>query len=132
MIELKGKKALVTGASSGIGKSVALRLAGMGAQVAIHYHNHISDAELVLETIKKGGGYADIIQADLAIEQKAIDLGARAWQMMNGIDILINNAGVSYKKHFLDTTIEDVDHFTNINFRGTLLLTQTVTRLMVQ
>ena len=45
-----------------------------------------------------------------------------------GIDFLVNNAGVSYKKHFLDTTIADVDHFININFKGTLLLTQGIAK----
>ncbi|MHA4843565.1 SDR family NAD(P)-dependent oxidoreductase [Flavitalea antarctica] len=128
---MKGKKALVTGASSGIGKAIAIQLAEMGVRVLIHYHREAQKAESVAEMIKAGGGYAEIIQADLGNIEQAAQLGDKAWQKFNGFDFLINNAGVSYKKHFLDTTIEDVNHFIDINFKGTLLLTQRFAQRMI-
>lgn len=131
MIEMKGKKALVTGASSGIGKAIAMQLAEMGVSVLIHYHREEQKAQSVAEMIIAGGGYAEIIQADLGNIDQAAQLGDKAWQQFNGFDFLINNAGVSYKKHFLDTTIEDVNHFIDINFKGTLLLTQRFAQRMI-
>lgn len=130
-MKLLNKKALITGSSQGIGKSVALLLAREGVEVVIHYLNNKEEAERVAESIKQEGGKSHVLQADLFDAHAAIALGEEAWQLMGGIDFLVNNAGVSYKKHFLDTTLEDIAHFTNINFRGTLLLTQTVAKKMV-
>jgi glucose 1-dehydrogenase len=131
MIGMKGKKALITGASGGIGKAIAMQLGEMGVQVLIHYHTQLEEAKSVADNINAAGGKADIVQADLEDAGQAKQLADRAWQMLNGFDFLVNNAGVSYKKHFLDTTIADIDHFVNINFKGTLLLTQGVARKMI-
>ena len=131
MIEMKGKKALITGASGGIGKAIAMQLAAMGVQVLIHYHTQSEEAKSVADKINAAGGKADIVQADLGDAEQAEHLADQAWQMLNGFDFLVNNAGVSYKRHFLDTTIADIDHFVNINFKGTLLLTQRVARKMI-
>lgn len=130
-MKLANKKALVTGSSRGIGKAIAVLMAKKGAEVIIHYQNNKEEAENVVAAIKNDGGKAHLLKADLFDARQAIKLGEDAWDLMNGIDFLINNAGVSYKKHFLDTTAEDVDYFTNINFRGTLLLTQTIAKKMV-
>jgi glucose 1-dehydrogenase len=131
MNRLENKKVLVTGASRGIGRAIALRLAQDGAELAIHYHKEAGEAEAVAGIITKAGGKASLFAADLSDPEQAVKLGEQVWKKLNGIDVLINNAGVSYKKHFLDTTLEDIDHFTNINFRGTLLLTQTIAKQMV-
>jgi NAD(P)-dependent dehydrogenase (short-subunit alcohol dehydrogenase family) len=125
------KKALVTGSSRGIGKAIILQLAKEGAEVVIHYNKNKADAAIVANSIKNEGGRAHLLQADLLDIQQAIKLGEAAWNIMGGIDFLINNAGVSYKKDFLDTTIEDVDYFTNVNFKSTLLLTSTIAKKMV-
>lgn len=131
MNRLYNKKALVTGASRGIGKAIALQLASEGSEVAVHYHKELNEAENVVALIKKSGGVATAFQADLGIPDETVQLGEEVWQKLKGIDFLINNAGVSYKKHFLDTTLEDVNRFTDINFKGTLLLTQTIARKMI-
>lgn len=130
-MRLLNKKALVTGSSRGIGKAIALSLAREGAEVVIHYRDNKEQAEAVAIAIKAAGGKSHLLQANLFDIQQAIKLGEDAWALMDGIDLLVNNAGVSYKKHFLDTTIEDIDYFTNINFKSTLLLTQTVAKKMV-
>lgn len=132
MNRLYNKKALVTGASRGIGKAIALKLAAEGAEVAVHYQKESADAENVVSLIKKSGGVASLFKADLGKADEAVQLGEEVWKKLKGIDFLINNAGVSYKKHFLDTTLEDIDRFTDINFKGTLLLTQTIAKKMVE
>lgn len=122
---------MVTGSSRGIGKAIALCLATEGAEVAVHYHHNKEEAEAVRNEIGKCGGKAHLLQADLSDVRQVLRLGEEAWSALGGIDFLINNAGVSYKKHFLDATPDDVEHFTNINFKGTLFLTQTVAKKMV-
>jgi glucose 1-dehydrogenase len=130
-MNLTGKKALVTGASGGIGKAIALQLAAQGVIVGIHYHSDVEAANNVLEEVTHTGGKGFLLQADFSNPEEAVHLGENAWKLLDGIDFLINNAGVSYKTHFLDTSVKDIDHFTNINFKSTLLLTQTVARKMV-
>lgn len=131
MGQLENKKALVTGSSRGIGKAIALQLASEGAEVVLHYHQNKEEAEAVRAEIGNRGGKAYLLQADLADVPQVIRCGEEAWSTLGTIDILINNAGVSHKKHFLDSTTEDVDYFTNINFKGTLFLTQTIAKKMV-
>ena len=131
-MRLLNKKALVTGSSRGIGKATALKLSAEGAEVVIHFNQNKKEAEAVVAAIQKAGGKAHLLQADLFDPLQAIKLGEEAWDILGSIDFLVNNAGVSYKKHFLDTTSDDVDYFTNINFKSTLLLTQTIAKKMVK
>ena len=132
MGRLENKKALITGASGGIGKAIALQLAAEGAAVIIHYYHDEAAAKQVADAIVLLGGQANILKASLEIPGEAVALAENAWNVYDGIDFLINNAGVSYKKHFLDYTMADVDHFVNINFKGTLFLTQTIARKMIE
>jgi len=130
-MRLTNKKALVTGASQGIGKAIALRLAEEGCTVVVHYHENLADAEAVAAAVRERGSEAYVVQADLSDIAQAIRLGEEAWEMVGGLDFLINNAAISYKKHFLDVTEADFDAFTNINFKSTTFLTQAVARKMV-
>ncbi|MEN9950590.1 MAG: hypothetical protein RLY85_1342 [Bacteroidota bacterium] len=130
-MKLSNKKSLVTGASRGIGKAIALQLASEGCTVGVHYRDREGEAKAVVAEIEKQGGKAYLFQADLAHTEGVIAMGTNAWETMSGIDFLINNAGISYKKHFLDYSIDDINQFTDINFKGTLFLTQTIARLMV-
>lgn len=132
MKRLQNKNALVTGASRGIGKAIALQLAKEGANVIVHYHNQEAEAKKVAEEISKEGMKAHILQGDLSNVEESIKLGQTAWEIFGGIELLVNNAGISYKKHFLDTTTEDVDAFFNTNFKGTFFLTQTIVAKMVE
>lgn len=97
-IKLDGKRALVTGASSGIGEAVARALAAAGAKVAVHYRTHPEPAEALVASIKAAGGEAMALQGDVA---KPDDV-ARVFQQMDakwgGIDILINNAGIDGRR----------------------------------
>lgn len=132
MKRFENKKALITGSSRGIGKAIAVQLACEGAEVIIHYNRDKLKAESVLKEIKSQGGMAHLLQADLKNYDQTIKLAEMAWNELGGIDLLVNNAGVSYKKRFLDTGVEDVDYFIDINFRGTLFLTQAIAKRMIQ
>lgn len=125
------KKALVTGASKGIGKAIALALAKKGVDLVLHFNKGKAEAEETADDLRQYGGRVFTLAAELSDVHQAIELGEQAWQLLGGIDYLINNAGVSYKKHFLDYTLEDFEHFNTINFKSTLFLTQTVARKMV-
>jgi NAD(P)-dependent dehydrogenase (short-subunit alcohol dehydrogenase family) len=131
MMKFLNKKALITGSSKGIGKAIVLQLAKEGAEVVIHYNKNQHEAQKIAETIESAGGKSHLLHADLFDPAQAIRLGEEAWDILQRIDYLINNAGVSYKKDFLETTIEDVDYFTNINFKSTLLLTKVIANKMI-
>jgi len=131
-MRLQNKNALVTGASRGIGKAIALQLAKEGANVVVHYQKEKESAEEVADAINQTGAKAFLLQADLNDLEQAIQLANNAWQQMGSIDMLVNNAGVSYKKHFLDTTPEDADLFLNVNYRSPFFLTQTIAAKMVE
>lgn len=130
MSTLKGKVALVTGGSRGIGAAIAKRLAADGAHVAITYAKDARSASAVIEVIRASGGQGLAIQADAAdpaavtaaVEQTAMSLG--------GLDILVNNAGTAIPKTFEETTLSEMDRVIDINLRGTLAATQAALRHM--
>lgn len=129
---LKGKKALVTGASRGIGRAIALKLAKEGAEVCIHHQQvNTAEAQVVADEITRSGGVTSMVSGDLEFADQAISVGEETWKKLGRIDILINNAGITIRNHFLDYTLEEIDRVTHVNFRGTLLLTQIVARKMV-
>ncbi|QUD90199.1 SDR family oxidoreductase [Phenylobacterium montanum] len=100
MADLNGKVALVTGASRGIGREIAIRLAGDGATVAIHYGANLGAAQDVLKTIEDAGGRAFLLQAELDVSDglftetfEEFDRGLAKCSGQTGLDILVNNAG---------------------------------------
>src|SRR6478609_6502160 len=91
---LKGKTALVTGASKGIGAAIAIHLAGAGAQVVVNYASSKKAAEDVVAQITKAGGKAVAIQADVSKVADIKKLIAETKKQFGGLDVLVNNAGV--------------------------------------
>jgi 3-oxoacyl-[acyl-carrier protein] reductase len=127
---LKGKVALVTGASRGIGAAIARRLAADGAKVAITYSKGAAAADAVVQGIKGSGGSALAIQADsadAAAIHKAVNTVVEAF---GGIDVLVNNAGTAVPKPFEEGTLEEFDLMIDLNLRGTLIATQAALRHM--
>jgi glucose 1-dehydrogenase len=93
-IDLSGRRALVTGSSSGLGEAIAMALASAGAQVAINYLHDKTAADAVVARIVKQGGKAQAFQADIAIPDDVTRLFAEVGAAFGGLDILVNNAGI--------------------------------------
>jgi 3-oxoacyl-[acyl-carrier protein] reductase len=125
MTTLTGKTALVTGASRGIGRASARALAAAGAQVLVHYGRGANEAEAVAAEIRKAGGRADIVAADLATADGAHILARQARTIIGErLDILVANAGVSKAVTIEDTTVEDFDRLFAVNVRAPFFLVQ--------
>jgi 3-oxoacyl-[acyl-carrier protein] reductase len=125
MAALTGKTALVTGASRGIGRAGALALAAAGAQVLVHYGRGAKEAEDVVAEIRKVGGRADAITADLAAADGASKLARQARSIVGDrLDILVANAGVLKVATIEETTVEDFDKLFAINVRTPFFLVQ--------
>ncbi|MGN7785876.1 SDR family NAD(P)-dependent oxidoreductase [Niabella sp. 22666] len=127
----KKKKVLVTGASRGIGKQIALELASRGVEVLVHYHLQDQEAADVVGMINSRGGCAKALKADLTDLSQVADLANNAWKLMGAIDYLVNNAGVCYKKSFLEYAMEDFETLVATNFRSTMFLTQFIAQKMI-
>lgn len=127
---MKGRRVLVTGAGTGIGRGVALELAREGAVVALHYQHSAAGAQGAVEEILAGGGRAVALQADFRDAVSARDLPARAAQALGGLDVLVNNAGITMNQPFLDTTIEQYDTLFDVNIRAMFFATQGAARIM--
>ena len=127
---LNGKAALVTGGSRGIGAAIAKRLAADGARVAITYAKDANSASAVVKAIEEAGGKAMPIKADAA-DIKAIQAAVEETvEVFGQLDVLVNNAGTAIPKPFEETTLEEIDHMINLNFRGTLVATQAALKHM--
>jgi 3-oxoacyl-[acyl-carrier protein] reductase len=125
MTNLSGKTALVTGASRGIGRASALALAAAGAQVLVHYGRGATEAGGVVGEIRKAGGRADAVAADLERADGPHKLAKLARDIVGDrLDILVANAGVSKSAAIEDTTIEDFDRLFAINVRAPFFLVQ--------
>jgi 3-oxoacyl-[acyl-carrier protein] reductase len=121
---LKGKVALVTGASRGIGRAIAERLAQAGASVVVNYASSAGEAKKVVAEIEAKGGKAFAIQADVGRVSEIVRLFDQAIAHFGKLDILVNNAGIAFIKTVSDTTEEDFDHIFAINVKGTFFACQ--------
>jgi 3-oxoacyl-[acyl-carrier protein] reductase len=125
MTTLSGKTALVTGASRGLGRASALKLAQAGAQVLVHFSSGAEEAERVVAEIRKAGGRADSVGVDLAAAEGPHKLAKRTREIIGDrLDILIANAGVSKAATIEETTVEDFDRLFAVNVRAPFFLVQ--------
>ena len=121
---LKGKVALVTGASRGIGRAIALRLARDGAAVAVNYSSNVGEAQKTVAEIESAGGAAFAIQADVSRVSEIVRLFDETIAHFGRIDILVNNAGVMFLKPVSATTEAEFDRIFAINVKGTFFACQ--------
>lgn len=125
---VKGKVAIVTGASSGIGQGIAKRLGREGAKVIVDYVGTPEGAEETERVLKEAGSDGEIVQADVTKMEDVQKLVDVAWQRFGIADILVNNAGMERKSFFLDTPEKDYDQVMAVNLRGPFFLTQAFVR----
>ncbi len=130
--QFTGKTALVTGASRGIGKAVALSLAKEGLEVVVNYANSSEEAEQVVSTIKSSGGRAYSIQANVAEENEVNNLVSSVLSKSSRIDVLINNAGITRDGLLMRMKTEDWKSVLNLNLSGVFLCTRAVARPMLK
>ncbi|MCC7372010.1 MAG: 3-oxoacyl-ACP reductase FabG [Chloroflexi bacterium] len=115
---LEGRRALVTGAGMGIGQGIALELARAGADVVVHYANSASGAEDTAAQIRAMGRSAHVVQGDLAKVADCRKIVDGAVAALGGLDILVNNGGVTRSVDFTEMSEELYDEVFNINMRG--------------
>lgn len=121
---LEDKSALITGASRSIGRGIAEAFGREGAAVAVNYHSNEADAEETVETIEDEGGTAIAVRADVSDEDDARDLVETAEEEFDGIDVVVNNAGVLEPSTLDEMDVETWDQTISIDLRGTFLVTR--------
>ena len=126
---LDGKRALVTGAASGVGQAVAIAFAKEGARVILADRAACDDTEAAIRT---AGGEAIAVRTDVTREDEILHLLREVENRLGGLDILVNNAGILIEKPLLETTAEDFDRLMAVNLRGVFLVGREAIRLMVR
>ena len=129
---LDGKCALVTGASRGIGRAVALKLAEEGAKVALNFAGNEAAANEVRQTIESAGGQAVLVRADVADEAAVQEMVQKTADAFGRIDILVNNAGITRDGLLARMKEEDWDAVLSTNLKGVFLTTKAVAKLMMK
>ena len=125
MTTLENKTALVTGASRGIGRATAIALAKAGAHVLVHYGRSRQEAESLVVEIRRKGGNADAVSADLGTPEGAALLAKQVRALVGDrLDVLVLNAGISKSVRIADYTVEDFDSLFATNVRGPFFLVQ--------
>lgn len=129
---LQDKVAVVTGASRGIGRAIALELAGKGADVVVNYANNTEKAEEVVREIEEMGRKSVSIRADIRNGKQMKDMVKEVVQTFGKVDILVNNAGVTKDNLIMRMKEEDFDDVIDTNLKGVFNCTKAVSRQMMK
>jgi len=129
-VRLKGKVALITGSSRGVGSALALGFAKEGAKVIVNYTSNEKAANEVAEAIKQIGSQAIVVRADVAKREEADSLVQAAIDEFGQLDILVNNAGFTRPAMMLKMTEEQWDEVVDIHLKGAFLCSQAAGRQM--
>jgi NAD(P)-dependent dehydrogenase (short-subunit alcohol dehydrogenase family) len=124
--KLVGRKALVTGSGTGIGREIALEFAREGADVVLHYAHSDAGAKSAVEEIRGMGHNAAAFRANFDDVDEVAALGESAIGFLGGVDCLVNNAGITFNKPFLKVTREQFDQMYHVNIRAQFFLTQRI------
>ncbi|MGI5850605.1 MAG: 3-oxoacyl-[acyl-carrier-protein] reductase [Caldicoprobacterales bacterium] len=131
-MDLSGKVALVTGASRGIGRAIAIRLAKSGASVGINYSSNTEAAEEVVSVIEKDGGRAIALPGDVSDANTVAKVMAQINETWGTLDILVNNAGITRDGLIMRMREEDWDRVMEINLKGVFHCTKAASRIMMK
>ncbi|SHI86144.1 3-oxoacyl-[acyl-carrier-protein] reductase [Desulfofundulus thermosubterraneus] len=129
---LDGKKAIVTGASRGIGRAIALALARAGADVVVNFNGQATAAEEVAARIREMGRQAVTCQADVSVPSEAVKLVNVAAEQLGALHILVNNAGITRDNLVMRLADEDWDRVLDVNLKGAFNTIKAASRLMVK
>jgi NAD(P)-dependent dehydrogenase (short-subunit alcohol dehydrogenase family) len=130
--KLLGKKALVTGSGTGIGREIALEFARQGADVVLHYAHAAAGAESAVAEIQAIGRKAAAFKADFDSVAEVVKLAENAIAFLGQVDCLINNSGITFNRPFGRVTQEQFDRLYHVNVRAQFFLTQRVTEEMLK
>jgi 3-oxoacyl-[acyl-carrier protein] reductase len=131
-MKLEGKVALVTGASRGIGREIALELARQGANVAVNYSGSEAKANEVVDLIKEMGRDAFSVQCNVSNSEAVTIMVKETIERFGKLDILVNNAGITRDNLLMRMKDDEWDDVININLKGVFLTTKAVTRQMMK
>jgi 3-oxoacyl-[acyl-carrier protein] reductase len=131
-LSLDDRVAIVTGASRGIGRAIALELAQRGASVLVNYNSSAQAAQEVVAQIQSQGGKAQAFQADVSDFKQAQDLVKAAITAYDGLDILVNNAGITRDTLIMMMSEEDWDRVIDINLKSTFNCSKAAVRHMMR
>ncbi len=129
---LEGRKAIVTGGSSGIGKATAIRLAQEGASVCVNYYSpsEADDAKAVVTAIEEAGGGGLAIQADVGNEDDVVAMVAQVADAFGGVDLMVNNAGIEKQIPLLEMSEKDWSRILQTNLTGAFLCLRESAKVM--
>ncbi|PVA08373.1 SDR family oxidoreductase [Thalassorhabdomicrobium marinisediminis] len=125
---LEHARAIVTGASSGIGEGIARAFAKAGASVIVNYHSDAEAAARIVGDIRDGGGQAEAVQADISTPEGCETLFDAAEERFGGLDVLVSNAGIQRDAAFTELTLEDWRQVLDVNLTGQFLCAQEAVR----
>ncbi|MBD2692442.1 3-oxoacyl-[acyl-carrier-protein] reductase [Anabaena catenula] len=132
MTLLKDQVAIVTGASRGIGRAIALQLASENAKVVVNYANSSAAAESLVAEITAAGGEAIALQADVSQAEQVETLVNTTIDKFNRVDILVNNAGITRDTLLLRMKLEDWQSVIDLNLTGVFLCTKAISKIMLK
>ncbi|MBM4144368.1 MAG: SDR family oxidoreductase [Lentisphaerae bacterium] len=124
MSDMKNKRVLVTGSGTGLGQGIALEFARQGAAVAVHYSHSAKGAEATVKQIVEAGGRAAAFKADFRETAPIRTLAREAVAFLGGLDVLVNNAGITMNRPFEKTTVEQFDTLYAVNVRAPYFMSQ--------
>jgi 3-oxoacyl-[acyl-carrier protein] reductase len=129
---LRGQVAIITGASRGIGRAIALELSKLGANIVVNYAASNSAADAVVDTITQAGGTAIALQADVSKAEQVDALINAVMEKFSRVDILVNNAGITRDGLLLRMKPEDWQSVIDLNLTGVFLCTRAVSKIMLK
>ncbi|NLQ04628.1 3-oxoacyl-[acyl-carrier-protein] reductase [Cylindrospermopsis raciborskii] len=132
MTSVKDQVAIVTGASRGIGRAIALQLADKGAKIVVNYASSSASAEKVVSEIIASGGEAIALRADVSQADQVEEMVNKTLEKFNRIDLLVNNAGITRDTLLLRMKIEDWQAVIDLNLTGVFLCTKAVSKIMLK